>query len=202
MMISLKLDRKNIKIRSESGKIFFTYSNIEKLPEWPSGPLVEIIGGELFLIPSPSLNHQRISRRLASIIMQYVEQHELGEVFYAPVDIVLSDENIVVPDLIFISKEHANILHPKSIQGAPDLIIEILSENKTADLMYKKDIYEKYGVSEYWIIDPKSRQIMIYVSEKTKKQFKALHIFKEQDVIRFSTISGLEIPVLEIFRDI
>lgn len=201
-MISLKFDRKNIKIRSESGKIFFTYSDIEKLPEWPSGPLVEIIGGELFLVPSPSLNHQRISRRLASIIMQYVEQHELGEVFYAPVDIVLSDENVVVPDIVFISKEHANILHTKSIQGAPDLIIEILSENKNADLVYKKDIYEKYGVSEYWIIDPKSRQIMIYVSEKTKKQFKALPVFKEPDLICFSTIPGLEIPVAEIFQDI
>jgi Uma2 family endonuclease len=202
MMISLKLDPKTIKIRSKSGKIFFTYSDIEKLPEWPSGPLLEIIGGELFLVPSPNLDHQRISRRLTSIIIQYVEKHKIGEIFYAPVDVVFSDENVLVPDLIFISREHINILHPNRIQGAPDLVIEILSENKEADLVHKKEIYEKYGVREYWIIDPKSREIMKYVSEKNSKQFTVVQVFHKQDTMQFSTIPGLEILVEDIFKDI
>ena len=108
-------------------KIKFTYKDYLQLPEDKRYELVE---GEFFMVPSPNYYHQVISKRLFRTLDDYVRKFGLGEVLYAPLDVILSEENVLQPDILFISKERFNIITNKNIQGAPDLIIEILSSAK------------------------------------------------------------------------
>jgi Uma2 family endonuclease len=129
----------------------------------PEGTLAELLNGVIFMSPSPVRDHQRIFLTLSSAIHQFVEKNNLGEVNVAPFDVYLDEQkNAVQPDLVFIAKENLSIIQ-EHIHGVPDLIIEVLSEgNKSHDLKTKKELYEKFGVKEYWIVDPSSRQAMGY----------------------------------------
>lgn len=129
----------------------------------PEGTLAELIDGILYMSPSPVDKHQRIITRLISQIFSYCEQHNLGEVFTAPFDVYLDEHaNAVQPDILFIAKANLSIIQGH-VHGVPDLIIEILSEgNPTHDTKRKKDLYEKFRVKEYWIIDPETRQATGY----------------------------------------
>ena len=116
------------------------------------------------MTPSPIPLHQRISRKLGFELTGFVEENDMGEVFYAPCDVYLDDENVVQPDILFISKERLNIIGEKNIRGAPDLVIEIISENSAyRDMVQKKRLYAKFGVKEYWIVIPKEGQIELYI---------------------------------------
>ena len=169
-MTSIILKSKNIKRRSESGKVYFTYSDVENLPEWPDSELLEILMGELFVVPSPTIDHQRISKNIYNLLNEYLIKNNGGEIFYSPIDVILSEENVVIPDLLFISNKNKGIISKKNIIGTPDLIIEILSKNRTRDLVEKKKIYKKYKVKEYWIIDIEKKQV--YVNTLINSDFK------------------------------
>ncbi len=113
--------------------------------------------------PAPIPLHQYISGELELQLRLYVKRHQSGQVFDAPIDVVFNDENIVQPDILFISRENEKIITEKNIQGAPDLIVEILSPGTAYnDLINKKDLYQKFGVQEYWIVDPLKQWIEIY----------------------------------------
>jgi len=139
--------------------IKFTYHDYVQLP---GDKRYELVEGELFLVPSPNLYHQRISRQLEMALWQYIGRHALGEVFDAPCDVVLSEINVVQPDLLFVSTERRGILADANVQGAPDLVVEILSPSTgQRDLGIKRSLYAKYGVPEYWIVDPDSQTIEV-----------------------------------------
>ncbi len=125
----------------------------------PEGTLAELLNGVIYRSPSPVRNHQRIIGKLYSVINQFVEQNDLGELYVAPFDVYLDEHmNTVQPDIVFVAKENLSIIQDH-IHGVPDLIIEILSEgNKNHDLKTKWDLYEKFGVKEYWIIHPDTKQ--------------------------------------------
>src|SRR5574337_1408040 len=89
----------------------------------------ELIAGELLMMPSPVTNHQRISRKLGFILEKFIMENKLGEIFYAPYDVYFDNENVVQPDILFISNHKLGIIGEKNVQGAPDLVIEIVSEN-------------------------------------------------------------------------
>lgn len=128
----------------------------------PGDKRYEIIDGDLHMVPAPLTTHQKISLNLAKVLSEYIDQKKLGELLYAPVDVVFSYEDIVQPDLVFISKERLNILKEENIQGAPDLVIEILSpSSKKMDREIKLKLYEKHGVHEYWIVDPDAQSIEV-----------------------------------------
>ncbi len=130
-----------------------TYDDFCLLPE--DGKRREIIEGDLFVTPSPQTPHQRAVVRLLIRLGPFVESHNLGEVFGAPFDVVLSEFDVVEPDLLFISNARANVLTNKNVQGAPDLVVEVLSESTArVDRSIKLKLYRKFGVQEYWIIDP------------------------------------------------
>ena len=135
----------------------------------PEGTLAELLNGVIYMSPSPVRNHQRFIGKLFSAIDHFVEQHDLGELYVAPFDVYLDEQkNAVQPDLVFIAKENLSIIQ-EHIHGVPDLIIEVLSEgNKNHDLKTKKELYEKFGVKEYWIVDPSSRQAMGYFFSRGK----------------------------------
>jgi Uma2 family endonuclease len=129
----------------------------------PEGTLAELIDGKIYRSPSPVTDHQRIISRLLSKIFIYVEEKGLGDVFVAPFDVYLDEHaNAVQPDLIFVSKANAHIIKDH-IHGVPDLLIELLSPgNKSHDTVTKKNLYEKFAVQEYWIIDPSSKEAIGY----------------------------------------
>jgi len=131
----------------------------------PEGTLAELINGQIYMSPTPTNRHQRISGKLYLQLSDFIDKHNLGEVFFAPMDIYLDDsKNAVQPDLIFISNQNRS--QPEDdipYVGIPDLLVEILSpSNNKHDLITKKDLYEKFGVKEYWIIDPSSKESIVY----------------------------------------
>ena len=139
----------------------YTYSDYEKLGE---GAPYQLIGGNLVMNPAPVPTHQRISRNIEYYLFAFVQEHNLGEVFYSPIDVLLGTQEVYQPDILFIAKNRLSIIGEKNIQGAPDLVIEILSESSVYnDLKKKKKVYESGGVQEYWIVDPNDQTIEIYV---------------------------------------
>ena len=111
--------------------------------------------------PAPSLYHQTVSRRIQFQLYTEIELAELGQVFDAPVDVQLSEHDIVQPDLVIVSKQRRHILTPTKIKGVPDLIVEILSpSDPDHDRKRKRTLYEHKLVPEYWIVDPEEHSIL------------------------------------------
>ncbi len=129
----------------------------------PDDERYELLGGELSMVPAPSLGHQRVDTRLGALLHLFVQERGLGEVFHAPCDVVLSEVDVVQPDLLFVSNARAHILFSgANVQGAPDLVVEILSPSTAErDRTRKRALYARYGVPEYWLVDPDSRTITI-----------------------------------------
>lgn len=177
-------------------KKLYTYQDYLDLPE--DGKRYEVILGELVMVPAPNTLHQVISGRFEYELRKFVEKHKIGEVFDAPFDVVLSETNVVQPDILFISKERSKIITAKNIAGAPDLIIEILSPNTGYyDLIEKKEIYEQFGVREYWIVDPKKQWVEIYTNENNK--FKLKQRQEKEGVLESVILQGFKIDMAKIF---
>jgi len=141
--------------------IKFTYEDFLLFPD--DGKRHEIIDGDHFVTPAPTTRHQRISLKLSTAIEVFLKGHPVGELFVAPCDVVLSDVDIVEPDLLFVSSGHQSIITERNIQGSPDLVVEILSDStRKTDEVSKRKLYERYGVHEYWIIDPALETIKVY----------------------------------------
>jgi Uma2 family endonuclease len=139
----------------------FTYEDYLLFPD--DGRRHELIEGEHFVTPSPITKHQKITRNLLGELFVHIQQAKTGQIFCAPMDVVLSDLDVVQPDLLFISNKNASIITEKNIQGAPDLVVEILSDSsRKTDEIIKRKLYERYQVGEYWIIDPELETIKIY----------------------------------------
>ena len=141
--------------------IRLTYDDYCLLPN--DGKRYEIIDGELFVTPSPNFAHQRAVTRLTRYLSAFVEDNHLGEVFVSPFDVVFSQFDVVEPDILYISKARYSVLTKKNVQGAPDLVIEVLSESTgKIDRTTKLKLYARFEVLEYWIIDPDKPSAEIY----------------------------------------
>ena len=131
----------------------------------PEEKRYQLLAGEMVLAPSPTSRHQRLLRRLSAALDRFVTENALGEVWFAPLDVVLSDYDVAQPDLLFVSNARAGIVTEANIQGAPDLVVEVLSPASTQyDRGYKRTLYGRSGVLEYWIVDPESRTVEVYVA--------------------------------------
>ena len=116
---------------------------------------LELMDGELVRTPSPEMDHQEVAADLGTSLSMFVREHDLGRVYFASTDVMFSDADVAQPDLLYISKERQHIRTPANIRGAPDLIVEILSPSSARwDWGYKRELYARHGVREYWIIDP------------------------------------------------
>src|SRR6266487_2095606 len=122
----------------------------------------EIIDGNLLMAPAPDTWHQDWSRELFRILDRHVRTHRLGKVYYAPIDVVLNEENTVQPDLVFIANANLGIVQRRAIFGTPDLLVELVSPSSVRRDRYdKKDFYARFGVKEYWIGDPANKSLEI-----------------------------------------
>jgi Uma2 family endonuclease len=177
-------------------KKVYTYEDWVKLPEDSWG--YEIINGELTKSPSPMTNHQRVVANIAFELQVYLRSTQQGELIFAPMDVVLSNTNIFQPDILFISNENSDIITEKNIQGAPDLIAEVLSPSTTyKDLFDKKELYEQFGVKEYWIIDPKREWVEVYTLNKSK--YSLLQKIEKEGVITSKIFPELKLFLNAIF---
>jgi Uma2 family endonuclease len=133
----------------------------------PEGTLAELIDGNIYMSPAPNLNHQDITTTLIARFFNFLGEKSLGKVYASPVDVFLDEHsNAVQPDIVFVLSENRNILKIDAIHGVPDLLIEVLSpSNKNHDLVEKKNLYEKFGVKELWIIDPETKEATGYFLE-------------------------------------
>lgn len=130
-----------------------TYEDYVALPD--DGNRYEVIEGELCLVPAPNLRHQVILLNIAVALRNFLHGRGLGSVYIAPFDVVLSNINVVQPDVLYVSNNRLNILTKAGATGAPDLAIEVLSgSTKRRDAVTKLRLYENFGVDEYWIVDP------------------------------------------------
>ncbi len=131
----------------------------------PEGTLAELINGQIYMSPAPTNKHQRVLKVFLKLVDDFVIENNLGELFVSPVDIFFDGHaNAVQPDLAFISKENPNQpMDYEPYQGSPDILVEFLSPNNNRhDLVTKKNLYERFGVKEYWIIDPATKESLVY----------------------------------------
>lgn len=181
---------------SVTAKKKYTYKDYLNMPD---DKRYELIGGELIMMtPSPVPYHQWISKNIEYELERFVREKKLGKVFFSPCDVYLDDENVVQPDILFISHERTHIIGKNNIQGAPDLVIEILSESTVYnDLMKKKKLYAKFGVKEYWIVDPEGKTIEIYCLKEGV--FVPVKSFSENDELESPLLQGLKIRLSPVF---
>ena len=167
----------------------------------PEGERYELLDGELVVAPSPSMTHQRIVGRLHVVLQGYVTHAGLGELFIAPSDVVLWDggqRNVVQPDVLFISAAREGIITDANIQGAPDLVIEILSPyTQSRDRGYKRDLYARHGVGEYWLVDPDAKRIEILLL--SAGDFESGGNYGPEDTLISPTLHGFRLNLAEIF---
>lgn len=158
----------------------------------------EIINGELKMTPSPLSVHQRIAAELAYLMTAFVKKKNLGTVLFAPIDVVFSLKNVFQPDILFISRDQMQIIKEKNIEGAPDLIVEILSPSTALnDLTIKKDVYQGSGVKELWYVSPDEKSIVIY--QNSEKGFKQLAAGKAEDTVRSKLLEGFAVKLKDLF---
>jgi Uma2 family endonuclease len=141
---------------------------VEVFEMLPEGTLAEVINNTIYMSPSPTFQHQDTSMELGSAIHAYAKEKKLGKCIASPVDVYLDKKNIVQPDILFISTANLPIIKDNKIKGVPDLVIEILSINRKYDLEDKKNLYERFGVKEYFIVDPISKETFSYYHDGEK----------------------------------
>ena len=173
----------------------YTIEDYEKLPE---GSLYQLINGALVMTPAPIVYHQRISRTLGFKLYAFVEKNALGEVFYAPIDVQFSENNVYQPDIVFIHRDREEIIGEKRIEGPPDIVIEILSPSTAyMDLREKYEVYEKCGVREYWIADPKIKKVEVF--ENINNKFQLNNEARETGTVSSKFLEGFTVELEIIF---
>jgi len=174
----------------------FTYEDYLNTPD---DKRYELIEGELLMTPSPVPYHQWIVTNIGSELREFIKTNKLGKVFLAPCDVHLDDETILEPDVLFISKDRLNIIGEKNVQGAPDLIVEVLSEGTAyRDLVKKKKLYAKFGVKEYWIVDPSEKTVEIFNNKDAV--FILEKTYTQNDILESPLMSELKIKLSEVFE--
>ena len=164
----------------------------------PDDERYELIDGVLIMVPAPNIAHQRSHASLGVQMWSFVRQHDLGRVFLAPTDVVLSDTDVVQPDVLFISKERQHIITEANIQGAPDLVVEILSPSTSRnDWREKRDLYAEHGVNEYWVVDTANR--VVYVMLLKDGVLEIVETYASGDVLTSPTLKGFEVSVDDLF---
>jgi Uma2 family endonuclease len=131
----------------------------------PEGTLAELIDGRIYMTPPPNLEHQDISMAISGEIYVALRKKKLvGKVYTSPVGVFLDEvENAIQPDIVFVSTKNKALLRKDAIHGSPDFMLEILSpSNKNHDRKTKKNLYERFGIKEYWIVDPDLREAVGY----------------------------------------
>jgi Uma2 family endonuclease len=187
--------------RTANAAVKLTYDDFVLFPD--DGKRHELIDGEHYVTPSPNIRHQRILGNLHLLIGNWLEAHQIGHVFMAPLDVVLSNHDVVEPDLLYLSNERAaQTMTPANIRGVPELVVEIASKGtRRRDETIKRRLYERVGVAEYWVVDPAIDVVRVYTQESAGPR-RPIELSREtSDVLTTPLLPGLQLPLTRIFRD-
>ncbi|MGD0094478.1 MAG: Uma2 family endonuclease [Planctomycetota bacterium] len=178
--------------------IKLTYEEYRLLPE--TGPRYQLVDGELLQMTAPIIWHQRMAARLFSALFLFVKERALGEVLFAPVDVILSDINVFQPDIVYVSNARKKIMVRENIRGAPDLCVEVLSPStKKLDLKTKRLIYARYGVPELWFGDADAQTIRVFRLQEDPHR--AAAIFRRKDTLTTPLLPGFTLELAEVFAE-
>jgi len=149
------------------------------------------------VMPSPNRWHQALVGKLYASLLQHVEQRDLGQVFVAPLDVVLAERVVLQPDVLFVSNERAAIVGEENVTGAPDLCVEVLSPGtERLDRTRKLDLYARHGVSHCWIVDVAARSIEEYVL--AGDVYRVRSVTGNDEVFRPAALAGFEFRLAEV----
>jgi len=186
-------------MRSSPGEKL-TYDDFVQFPD--DGLRHELIDGEHYVTPSPNTKHQTVSINLTVLIGGWLERNPIGRLFHAPFDVVFSRFDVVEPDLLYLSNARAaEALTPIHVRGVPELVLEIGSPGtRKRDETLKRRLYERSGVSEYWVIDPKLDAIRVYRREGDGFGRVDELSAAANDVLTTALLPGFEISLSRVFR--
>ncbi len=160
--------------------------------------LYQLINGELNMSPAPSYEHQRVHRVLNFLLMKYLMDNDIGELLYAPTDVILDDLNTVQPDLLVILNENKDIIRERGVFGAPDLTFEIISPTSLImDRHTKYELYERFGVKEYWLIDINNKAIEVFTLEDGRYLLNSSATIDGK--VKSKIMDGFTVEISEIF---
>jgi Uma2 family endonuclease len=178
-----------------------TYDDFVLFPD--DGKRHEIIDGVHYVTPSPRLRHQDLVGRLHGAFFVYLLEHpEAGRVFLSPLDVVLSYHDVVAPDLLFIAGDQAGIMTEKNIQGAPALVVEVMSKStRKRDTQIKRRLFEQVGVREYWLVDPELDTVQVFRPTAEGRLVRVEELSSEEGgTLSTPLLTGCGIDVHTLFR--
>ena len=174
----------------------FTYRDYALLPE---GDRRELIDGDFYVAAAPSIKHQIIALNIGVALRAFVRDRGAGIVLTAPTDVVFSNVDVVQPDVLFVSDQHRGIVTEDNIQGAPDLVIEVLSPSTAShDRELKLRLYARFGVVEYWIVDPHNETVQALRLQPAGQP--AIRTYTEGPVVS-ETLPGFSMELSAIFSE-
>ena len=164
----------------------------------PEGAKFQLLDGELIEMPSPTDYHQEVFARIFIPLFPFVEDNRLGAVRSAPLDVILTDNDTVQPDILFVSNERNHIRVGGKVYGAPDLVVEILSPSTAGyDLGYKMDLYARHGAKEYWIGDCEAETIRVLLL--VNGAFVTAGVYGKGDTLTSPTLPGFSLDIDNVF---
>ena len=189
------------KMKANPARVKLTYDDFLLFPD--DGKRHELIDGEHYVTPSPNIRHQTILGNLYFLIRTWLEQHPVGRAFMAPLDVVFTQFDVVEPDLLFVSRiRAADILTAKHVTGAPDVVVEIGSPStRKRDETIKRRLYERSGVSEYWVVDRDLDVVRVYRNRDGRFDRPVELRADAGDVLTSPHLDGLDMPVGRIFSE-
>ena len=164
----------------------------------PEGARYQLLDGELILSASPSNKHQTVSAEVFSDMRLYIRGRSTGRLWYAPFDVIFSDTDVAQPDIVYVSNERAGIITEANIQGAPDLLVEVISPSTARyDRGYKMQLYWRHGVREYWIVDPFAETVEVFVPGESGMVLHSL--YSRGETLTSQLLAGLDIDLDRVF---
>lgn len=177
-----------------------TYDMYADMPD--DGQRYEIIDGILELMtPGPSTNHQIICGEIGYRLMSNCRSDYL--IYHAPLDVILSDINVVQPDLIMIHRSRLHIVTKRGVEGAPDLVVEVLSPgSRKRNRVIKQGVYAEHGVPEYWIVDADARTLELYRLFEGESSYALIDVFEGNDAVASDRLPCVSFMASDIFREL
>ncbi len=163
------------------------------------GDRVDLIGGEVFVTPAPDRDHQSALRNFLALILAALRANPSGEVWFAPYDVRLSEHDVVQPDLLYLAKERLSLSTQRGVLGPPDLVAEALSPaTRDLDLGARRDLYERSGVREYWVLDPRAETVtLLRLADGSFAEAAS-----EDGRLRSTVVPGLVVDPADVFADL
>ncbi|MGH7959646.1 MAG: Uma2 family endonuclease [Opitutaceae bacterium] len=174
----------------------FTAADYREMPD--DGRRYQLVAGELFMAPAPNTFHQMVQRNVLCRLENHLRQHPAGTVLGAPCDVYIDEHNVFQPDVLYVTREHADRIQNEGIHGAPDLAVDILSPSSAALDRRKRALLAKAGTNEFWQIDTGLRQLQRFVFAENAA--KPVALIDEPETFTSPLFPGLTVETAEIFR--